>query len=289
MLIVFLIIFMATVAFAVITFGFFWYETANSGYLERLRELSRQRVGRLLLKGIGYGICSQLMVILCYPTILWRKLWEPAPVPTCTLPPVLLVHGLYHNASAWVLYRGWLRRAGFTNVFAWSYSSWQHDFEELVEQLKRWITANMTRHFPGQKAIILGHSLGGLLARATVSGPEPLPCVAAIVTLGTPFQGSKLAVLGLGKLSRSLTYRGPLIQRVKECGMLEAVARLAVTSPIDNMVLPPEALLPAEPGWTHWECSPISHVAMLYHRATAAKVISYLRGICENHQEFVRE
>jgi triacylglycerol lipase len=274
--------------FAILTYGFFWYETANGPHRAHLKELSRGKVGTWVLRGIMTSFCSQWLVVLCFPLLAWRKLWFPALDPDSSRPPVFLIHGLYHNASAWILYRWWLRRAGFTNVYAWSYNSLNYSFEELTQRLDGWVAELMNERFPRRQAIMIGHSLGGLLIRAHSIDPEAARRILAIVTLGTPQRGSKLAVLGVGRLAHSLLYQGPLIRRLEQATPPDAVTRLAFTSPVDNMVLPQAALISSQPGWTQMATAPVSHVAMLYHWPTAQRLLATLEELTPQHGPAVR-
>jgi triacylglycerol lipase len=278
-----LIIFAIMLGFALLTYGFFWYETANGPHLSRLRELSRGRAGRWLLTGLATSFGSQWLVVGCYPLALWRGLWRPGTAARSAQPPVLLVHGLYHNASAWVFYRWWLQRAGFNNIYAMSYNSLRYSFDELAQRLDQWVAEVMAEHPPQQKAILIGHSLGGLLIRAHLSKPEAARRILAVATLGTPHRGSKLAALGIGKLARSLIYQGALSQRLEQMPPPLAVARLALTSPVDNLVLPQDALVTTQPGWIHGETPPISHVAMLFHWPTARRVLAFFQEVTAAH------
>jgi triacylglycerol lipase len=100
-----------------------------------------------------------------------------------------------------------------------------------------------------------------------------------VITLGAPHQGSKLAALGLGKLAKSLIYRGPLIEELEKAKEPSDIPCVALYSPVDNMVLPNHALQTSGAGWIHQETGPISHVAMLYHQPTAKLVIEYLKSM----------
>jgi triacylglycerol lipase len=268
------------VGFSLLTFAFFWYETANSPHRSYLQQLSKGKVTRWVLKGILFGCLSQIIVIFSFPLGFWKSLWDPKPDLTCPLPPVFLVHGLYHNASAWIAYRWWLKRVGFHNIFVRSYSSWQVSFGELADQLEQWVNQVMTEHFPGRKAILIGHSLGGLLIRSCAARPGMAQTLAGILTLGTPHQGSKLAVLGIGSLARSLRYRGPVVDMLQRQNIPDTIPRVAIYSPIDNMVLPAEALHTGQAGWIEQEAFPVSHIMMLYHQPTAKLVQGYLRRFC---------
>ena len=258
-----------------LTYAFFWFETASSPHRAYLDRLFRGKTGRALTRLIFSSAGSLILVIAFSPFAFWRKLWKASPDPACTLPPVILVHGLYHNASAWVLYRWWLRRAGFRNVYAFSYNSWTSSFHDLLERLDLEV-AKVTELPEGRRVMLVGHSLGGLLSRAYVECAGNTGRIQAVAALGAPHQGSKLAALGLGSLAQSLIYRGPLISRLEEEARKTDVPCLSISSPVDNMVLPNNALRPPHAGWEYRESAPVSHVGMLYHRPTAIIVVDYL-------------
>jgi len=273
-----LVLFVAVpLVFSLLTYAFFWYETANGPHRARLREISRGRIGRLLLKGVASSWAGAVLVILFYPLGFMERFRTAAPDPECPLPPAILVHGLYHNSSAWILYRPWLRRAGFRNVFVVNYNSFRCSFHDILERLDS-LARDVAGRFEGKPIVMIGHSLGGLVCRAYSERCNEVP-LGAVVTIGTPHHGSKLAVLGIGRLAQSLAYRGPLIEKLEYQGSHREIPRLALYSVMDNMVLPNEALKPSSPEWTIQEASPLSHVALLYHRKTAQSITKFIQAL----------
>jgi triacylglycerol lipase len=273
-------------AIALLTHAFFWYEAANSPYRKRLQEISQGHVARILLRSILSSVVGQLMVLFFLPLQLWRALWRPSQAPNQNLQPVFIVHGLYHNASAWVLYRWWLKKAGYANIYCWYYSSFEGSFDQIVNDFNQWVQEIIAERHPGQQAIMIGHSLGGLIIRAHINNPETARQVTTVVTLGTPHQGSKLAALGIGRLAQSLLYQGLLSQRLENAVPPKDVKRLAVVSPTDNMVLPPpDAWRSVQEGWEYLETPPLCHVALLYHWPTAKKVLQYLGSPVQSGQD----
>jgi pimeloyl-ACP methyl ester carboxylesterase len=263
-------------AMAVFSYSFFWYEVANGPYLAELERRTGGKPERWLRRGIGAAILAQAAVYLTFPLGYLRRFREPQPDPECVLPPVLLLHGMYHNPSIWIFYRGRLRAAGFRNLKLWNYPTGRVTFPELEERLKGEIAA-LSDRFDGRPVILVGHSLGGLLARAVASDPETAARIHAIVALGAPHHGTKTVVLGMGKLVKELIYRGPLIQEIESrTAPPEDLPRLNVYTPIDNSVLPPDAARICEPGWQEFETAPISHVSLPYHPKTTAQVIRFL-------------
>ncbi|SMC22838.1 Alpha/beta hydrolase family protein [Desulfacinum hydrothermale DSM 13146] len=256
-----------------LTYLLYWYDTANGAGLERLRHLSGGHPGRWILTGILTGTMAQILLVLAFPTAWFgKKHSRPKLDPEASEPVIFLVHGLYHNRSAWWLLRRRLVRAGFRDVVTFEYSSWKRDFQGIAAQLIQSVQQVHTQA-PQRPLVLVGHSLGGLLCRAAARRLSGLP-IGGIVTLGSPHQGSRLAVFAFGRLGRSLRYRGPLIQGLQGDDPSVPYPRIALASPVDNMVLPMEALVPVDDHWQLEWTQPVSHVAMLYHPGVLSRVLA---------------
>ena len=274
--ILFLILITVFLFFPLATYILFWYETANSAYKDELARISNGRTGSWILRGFVSSVLSHIVAIGCYPLALVRNLWRPVPGVSVSSPPVILIHGLYHNASAWIRFRGWLRRAGYKRFYAFNYTSLRPDFQEICGQLEQRIMET-SRNFPGEGIVLVGHSMGGLLAKAYAARNDVSqgPPVKALITLGTPYGGSKMVVFGIGHLAKSLACGGPLIRELEAKQVSSEVPCIAFHSPVDNMVLPAESLKPPS-GWREELTDPVCHVAMLYHGPTIRRVLNQM-------------
>lgn len=197
-------------------------------------------------------------------------------------PPVILVHGLYHNPSAWLLFRRVLRREGFANVYTFGYNSFTRTYADLVHELTRHMEA-VLRENPNQKLALVGHSLGGLIIRGAMADDRFKGRIAAVVTLGTPHRGSALAALGIGRLARQLRPSDHIFQQLAAQRNVEGVAKLSLFAPVDNMVFPVRCLEVDEPGWQQ-ECRQpsVSHQGMIYDRGLALRTVAHLRECLES-------
>jgi pimeloyl-ACP methyl ester carboxylesterase len=123
--------------------------------------------------------------------------------PLAARVPVVLGNGLIDNHSIFAVMRRSLRRRGFTSVCSWNYSPFLTDVArgaaDLGEHLQR--VCEQTGH---ERVHVVGHSLGGLLARYHVQRQGGDQHVETLVTLGTPHQGSVLAHLLPTPLVRQL-------------------------------------------------------------------------------------
>lgn len=115
---------------------------------------------------------------------------RPAPVET----PVLLVHGYGANKSNWVFVRRYLDQAGFGRVHALNYNPLRADIPELAERCAE-RADELRRHFGVERIHVVGHSLGGIIARYAVQvlGARG---VQVCITIASPHGGVRLARYG---------------------------------------------------------------------------------------------
>lgn len=202
---------------------------------------------------------------------------------TARTTPVILVHGLYHNPSAWMFYRPAFAGRGFGPVVTVRYPSFGSSFDALVDTLDATVR-DLGRTLPGgPPPLLVGHSLGGLVIRAWLARQDGAPAIRGVITLGTPHQGSTLAFLGVGALARSLTFKGALVQRIEQMEHRPGVPCVAIRSDLDNMVLPLEGLRIRTPGWQELAGPPVSHVCMLWSRKTRELVLEVAQRIRDRH------
>jgi triacylglycerol lipase len=151
--------------------------------------------------------------------------------------PVVLVHGLVDNRSVFTVMRHALRRRGFAQVCTWNYSPLLRDVESAAEALGRHIerVCLETGH---ERVHVVGHSLGGLVARYLVQRLGGDHRVESLVTLGTPHAGTRWAHVLPTPLVRQLRPGSPLIRELAEPAPACRTQITAVYSDLDQMVVP---------------------------------------------------
>jgi len=261
-----------------LSYALFLRENARAGLLPRVRELCGGRLFAPLARAVFNSAWSIALVIVAYP-LGWLPQRCPQRSGPGGLPPVILIHGLYHNASAWFLFRRRLRQAGFKDVRTYAYASFFRSFESIVAGLALAVQ-DAAKASPTGTVLLVGHSLGGIVVRTAVANEALRGRIAGIVTLGTPHQGSNLAgLLAVGRLGRGLRANGEVLACVRGLPMCPGPA-LSLYSPVDSMVLPLSGLLLDEreqgAGWTEECVHALSHVGMLYDRRVAERSVEFL-------------
>lgn len=151
--------------------------------------------------------------------------------------PILLVHGLADNRSVFTVLRRGLRRRGFGNVTTLNYSPLTRDVRtaavRLAEEVERIVAE--TGH---DRIHIVGHSLGGLVARYYVTRLGGDERVQTVVTLGTPHAGTRVAHLWPSSLCRQLTPGSSLMRELAQPAPDCRTRFIAYWSDLDYAIVP---------------------------------------------------
>ena len=253
-----------------LTYVILYYESANGSHLEVLR--SRGPVFLLMVRGFVATLLSHVLVVAAALTGLYRRYWH-LPAAPVTRPPVIFVHGLYHNRTAWFLYLHWFRRWGWRHLKAITLRGKLRSVAEHATTLAREVDG-VLRETGSARVDLVGHSMGGLVIRAFLAEASNHEAVRRVVTLGTPHAGSKLAVFAVGRARRELLPGSPFLASLN-AGGAQAPPHghlFAIYSIADNMVLPNKSARAEGEGVTCLETGPVNHVGLLFSRRTAELV-----------------
>jgi len=203
---------------------------------------------------------------------------------------VLLLHGIGRTRRSMGRLEAALRVAGFATT-ALTYPSRRHRIETLVDfvcdNAGGWAEAT------GPK-LILGHSMGGLVARGLLNRYRPAGCV-RVVMLGTPNEGSELADLlagnpiydwAFGPAGRQLGRRRDAATKAilgQPDYELGVIAGKRVIEPLNWLYLPKpndgkvSVAATRVAGMTDHLILNLSHDGMLRSRVVAAQAIAFFR------------
>lgn len=153
--------------------------------------------------------------------------------------PIVLIHGYFHNGSAYLLLKHRLQRAGWRHVYSVNLDSTRKTIEESGAILKEEVEKIL--HQTGARRVdIIAHSMGGLVARYYIQFLEGDKVVDRCITLGTPNQGTELYLFAITRCGRQLNPRGQFITKLNHDNLekLRYVYTAAIWSPYDLMILP---------------------------------------------------
>lgn len=275
--ILFLVLFVLAVIWVVTaSFAIVWYEYSNSdpsAVDDRFSAYNLLLTAQLLL-----GESAALaFTILCYP-LGWFSLRLPGRGDSKKT-PVLLLHGLFHNGGCWFVAVQRLRRLGFDEVHTLNLPP-HEDIDILVERVAQRV--DELRHRLGvDKIDLVGHSMGGIIARYYLQRLGGDLYIRNCVLLATPHGGSKLAPFAVTRLGKLLIPGSAFLTALATRPLPEDVTMTSICSRHDNMVLPWQSAV--LPGIKNVELDAIGHIGVLYHPEAFAAIVAGLQRTADAH------
>ena len=166
-----------------------------------------------------------------------EKLGDLLPTEGAAAMPVVLIHGYVHNRSAFLMMSRALKRAGFGWVHGLNYNPIRHGIGELAGMLATEIE-RVLEASGAEKVAVIGHSMGGIVARHYVQALGGEDTVDTVITLGAPHRGSYSAYLGIGPAAVEMRPGSPFLCELEATARPGPVRYVAYYSDLDFMVLP---------------------------------------------------
>ncbi|MER8234066.1 alpha/beta fold hydrolase [Streptomyces sp. NPDC094049] len=234
-----------------------------------------------LMKATALELAILTGRLVLYPTgIAAERRSSPEP-PAPLSParrPVVLLHGFVDNRSVFLLLRRSLTRHGRDRVESLNHSPLTCDLRAAAVLLGRRVEEIATRTGAAEVDIV-GHSLGGLIARYYVQCLGGDTRVRTLVTLGTPHSGTTVAPLADAH---------PLVRQMRPgSGVLRELAGpapdcrtrfVSFWSDLDQMMSPVETARLDHPDLLahNVRVSGIGHLALTVHPTVVAGILDAL-------------
>nr|WP_232265603.1 alpha/beta fold hydrolase [Streptomyces pactum] len=188
--------------------------------------------------------------------------------------PVLLLHGFIDNRSVFFLLRRSLRQAGRQQVMGLNHSPLICDIPTAARSLGTRVEQVCARS-GCRRVDLVGHSLGGLIARYYVQRLGGDARVHTLVTLGTPHGGTRaVPLLSAHPLVRQMRPDSPVIEELRQPAPGCRTRFVSFWSDVDQVVTPAERARIDHPDLLarNVRVEGVGHLALPVHRTVAAGV-----------------
>jgi len=196
--------------------------------------------------------------------------------------PVLLVHGYGANKSNWAFLSRHLRHAGFGRLHAMNYNPLRADLPQLAEQFAQRVR-DLQAHTGSATVHVIGHSLGGVIARYAVQ-VLGVTGVDVAITVASPHGGVRLARYGshlsaLSPFASGLQLRpdSPVMTLLRSSARAMPTQWVAYYSNLD-LIVPARRAMILEPelAATNLLVKDHGHLSIMLSRRLAASVVDQL-------------
>ena len=197
--------------------------------------------------------------------------------------PILLVHGMVHNRSAFIPLRNYLTNQGFANVLAINYKTRHGSITKMVETLATKVDQilNLTR---ARQIDIIAHSLGGIVARAYMTQGYGRGKVRQLITMGTAHHGISASILlrffQSGSLYRDLCRKSYFLENLNAQSLPRGSRITSIYSPQDQVARPISSCILKDPlvgEISNYRVDGAGHLSLLYSDRIFEYVYNHLR------------
>lgn len=215
---------------------------------------------------------------------------------------VVLLHGFAGLPGVMQPFAIALRKQGYRTIAPW-YDSWRLPLRSIVDRLAPKVAAFASAQPSDAPVHFVGHSMGGLVARALIARQRPLH-LGRVVMLGTPNLGSELAdLLARWPATRSvLGQAAPALVTLRDsdfdAGMGKVDYPLGIVAGdrpmmrgFSDRILPTPHDGKVSVASTHVAGEadhlvlPLSHMMLAYHPAAHAQTAAFLGTGAFQHNE----
>jgi triacylglycerol esterase/lipase EstA (alpha/beta hydrolase family) len=186
--------------------------------------------------------------------------------------PIVMLHGYAMNRANFVALAFRLARAQLGPISGFEY--WTLGRTAAAARQLAWYVDQVRQDTGAAEVDLVGHSMGGVVARYYVALLGGDGAVKNLVTIGSPHGGTDVSKFGVGHANRELLTGSKLVQRLAAAPAPQHTRIVTILSRAD-------ALVPADTqadiaGAERVVFDDLGHVAMLGSRRVAAQVIARL-------------
>jgi pimeloyl-ACP methyl ester carboxylesterase len=276
-----------------------------------VRRQRRHPAGHLLVRGLVAAVCGTAMTSGLYPVVptlslrvlsrrsdetvaVWSARlaaeWATAVAVTASRPlglfglplgrpprlgprPVILLHGYTMSRSNFFLLAERLHRAGLGPLIGFEY--WTLGSIAAASDALAAFVELLCAESGAEQVDLVGHSMGGVVARHFAALGGGAARVKHLVTLGSPHRGTPAFRLGVGRANRELRQGSELLAGLERAGIPPGVAMTVIWSRADSLVWHPRQA--TVDGAEEIVYDDLGHLGMLASRRVAAEVAARLR------------
>jgi triacylglycerol lipase len=184
----------------------------------------------------------------------------PPSISLAGRPRVVFVHGFMAAGPIFDPMRAHVEETHALRTIDFTYGPMTR-FEDIAQRLAR-VVDDAVRE--GETISVVGHSMGGLLARWYMQELGGASRVDKLITLATPHGGTHSARLVPGPLASSIRPGSSVLKRLRETrDRTRHIPHFAIVAGEDFMVTPPSSAADVEDAVIHWY-KDLGHNEMLY-------------------------
>lgn len=194
---------------------------------------------------------------------------------------ILLVHGYCRHQADWL----WLRKQFKDTQCPIFTVNLRPNFASIATITKNSLPkkiAAIKKLKNCDNIILIGHSMGGIVASYYSEYLDKAGLIKAVVTIGSPLQGTKVSVSGAGKNAREMCPNTEFLQELSARMLKTPHKYYHILSRFDNLIFPwSSAALNSTPAAQQLILPVAGHLEMLHSKEVAAQLNTWVKLIIQ--------
>lgn len=200
---------------------------------------------------------------------------------------ILLIHGYCRNQTDWLWMHKQFKKSGCA-VFCVNLSPRFAAIEEISNNSLPQKIAEMKQKVQCKNLILIGHSMGGLVASHYSAYQDHENLVKAVITIASPFYGTKVSIVGKGHNAKQMCPGSKFLEELRAKLQISPHKHYQICSKFDNMIFPWQSALLEETPSSQKHVFPFaSHLSLLHSKAVATQLDNWVFDlISQKHAQY---
>jgi pimeloyl-ACP methyl ester carboxylesterase len=193
--------------------------------------------------------------------------------------PILLIHGYLWDWTCWVYFKWRFDREGLGPVYTINLKDVSASIYDYAEQVGK-LAKKIEQETGKRELILIGHSMGGLVACSYAFQVAPKGKVKMVITIGSPLGGTLMARLGfIGKSAKEMLPDSDLVKQVHlSIEKRPEIPIYQAMSYTDELVIPAISAYVDARSDRHYAVGDIGHMTLLFSSRIADRIICWLKN-----------
>jgi triacylglycerol lipase len=194
--------------------------------------------------------------------------------------PIILIHGYLHHAFVWIYHGMKFSKKGFGPIYTLNLKKTFGSILDHVDDLDKMVK-KVLKETNGEEVILIGHSMGGLIASYFALNVAKKKSVNHVITLGTPLKGTYMARFGFGKCAKEMSRDSSFIKELNEKITNEKEINFYhIATKNDELVIPYNSAILGDDEKKHLILNGVGHGSLLYSKRVNDKISFWLTKYC---------
>ncbi len=189
--------------------------------------------------------------------------------------PLLLIHGYLNSSLVWFYHGNRFHKRGLGPIYTvflgkpfCSIREYAKKVEEKVGQIQR--------ETKKKEIILMGHSMGGIVAAYYALKLAHEVNVRAILTMGSPFHGTKVAKIAFGECAHEMAPCSLLLKEIEDARKKNPkIPFYCIATSLDHIVVPPSSALMGEDPHKEAVLDSCGHASLLFSKEANEQMIQW--------------